>query len=92
MITEIILLMNFSRHFVQDIKTIKKKLVRRSDFVFGSVQLLYYKCHKENFRREGSYTDSPDWMKKKKATINSKNKDHKCVQFAVTVALNYGKS
>ena len=46
--------------------------VRRSDFVFNSVQLLYYKCHRINFRRGGSYNDSPDWMKKKKATINPK--------------------
>ena len=28
-------------------------------------------------------------MKKKKATINPKNADDKCFQFAVTVALNY---
>ena len=28
---------------------------------------------KENFRRGGSYIDSPDWIKKKEATINPKN-------------------
>ena len=28
-------------------------------------------------------------QKKKKATINSKNADDKCFQYAVTVALNY---
>ena len=33
---------------------------------FNSVQLMYYKCHKVNFRRGDSYIDSPDWMKKKK--------------------------
>ena len=44
-------------------------------------------CHKENFRREGSYIDSPERMKKKKAIINPKNKDNKCIQFAVTVEL-----
>ena len=31
-----------------------------------------------------------DWIKKKKVTINPKNKDHKCFRYAVTVALNYG--
>ena len=36
-----------------------------SDFIFDPVQLLYYKCHKVNFRRGGSYIDSPDRMKKK---------------------------
>ena len=30
-----------------------------------SVQILYYKCHKVNFSRGGSYIDSPDWVKKK---------------------------
>ena len=37
-----------------------------SDFIFDSVQLIYFKCHKVNLRRGGSYIDSPDWMKKKK--------------------------
>ena len=43
-------------------------------FVFNHVQLLYYKCHKINFSRGGSYVDSPDWMQNKKAAINSINK------------------
>ena len=43
--------------------------MRGSDFIFDSVQLMYYKCHKVNFRRGDSYIDSPDWIKKKKATI-----------------------
>ena len=39
--------------------------------------------------RSGSYIDSPDWIKSKKATINTINKkDNKCFQYAVTVALN----
>ena len=54
-----------------------------------SVQLLYYKCHKVNFCLGGSYIDSPDWIKKKKATTNPKNTDDKCFQYTVTVALNY---
>ena len=63
--------------------------IRESDFIFDSVQLMYYKCHKVNFRRVGSYIDFPDWIKKKKATINPKNTDDKCFQYAATVALNY---
>ena len=43
------------------------------------------------FRHSGSYIDSTDWIKKKKATIHSKNKDDKCFQYALTVALNYGE-
>ena len=50
---------------------------------------MYYKCHKVNFKRGGSYTYSPDWIKKKIATINPKNTDNKCFQYAGTVALNY---
>ena len=66
-------------------------LMRGSDFIFDSVQLLYYKCHKINFKRGGSYTDSPEWRKKKKATINPKNPNDECFQQAVTVTLNYGE-
>ena len=40
--------------------------MKGSDFIFDSVQILYYKCHKVNFSRGGSYIDSPDWIKKKK--------------------------
>ena len=59
------------------------------NFVFHSVQLMYYKCHKVNFNRAGSYIDSPEWIKKKNATINQKNTNDKCFQYAATVALNY---
>ena len=40
--------------------------IEDNEFVFDSVQLLYYKCHKINFRRGGSYIDFPNWIKKKK--------------------------
>ena len=66
--------------------------MRESEFIFDSVQLMHYKCHRVNFRRDGSYIDSPDWIKKKKATINPQNKDDKCFQYAVTVSLNYGET
>ena len=59
-----------------------------SNFAFDYVQLLHYKCHKINLNCGGSYIDSPEWIKKK--TINTINeKDNKCFQYAVTVALNY---
>ena len=54
--------------------------MKGSDFIFDSVQLMYYKCHKVNFKSGGSYIDSPDWIKKEKATINPKNTDGKCFQ------------
>ena len=63
--------------------------MRETDFIFDSVELMFYKCHEVNFRRGGSHTDSPDWIKKKKATINPKNINDKCFQYAAAVALNY---
>ena len=50
-----------------------ERSTRGSDFIFDSVQLLYYECHKINVKRGGSYIDSPDTIKEKKATINPKN-------------------
>ena len=50
---------------------------------------MYYKCHKTNFICGGSYIDSPGWIKRKSATINLKNMDDTCFQYAATVALNY---
>ena len=44
--------------------------MRGSDFIFDSVQLMHYKCHKVNFIPGDSCHDSPNWIKKKKATIN----------------------
>ena len=49
---------------------------------------MYYNCHKISFKCGGSYIDSPDWIKKKKSTINLKNINDQCFQHAVTVALN----
>ena len=64
--------------------------MRVSEFVFDYVQLLYYKCHRINFNRGGSYIGSPNWVKNKKATINPINsKDNKCFQYTVTVPFNY---
>ena len=66
--------------------------MKGSQFVFDYVNLLYYKCHKTNPNCGGSYIDSPDQIKNKKATINPINeKDNKCFQYAITVALNHEK-
>ena len=44
-----------------------------------------------NFKRGGSQIDSPVWIKNKKATINPKYEDDKCIQYAATVVLNYNE-
>ena len=64
--------------------------MKGSEFVFDYVHLSCYKCHKINPNHVGSYTDSPVWIKNKKATINPINKkDNKCFQYAITVFLNH---
>ena len=63
---------------------------KRSDFVFDSVNLLYHQRHKISPKRTGSsYIESPEWLKNKKATINPKNSDNNCFQYAITIALNH---
>ena len=40
--------------------------MKGNEFVFEYLHLLYYKCHKVNSNRGGSYIDSPDCIKTKK--------------------------
>ena len=63
--------------------------MKGSEFVFDNADSLYYKFHKISLNRGGSYIDSPEWLKNKKATINPKNNDDKYFQYALTVALNH---
>ena len=61
-----------------------------SKFVYDTVDVLYYNLNKVILSRGGSYIDTPKWLKNKKATINPQNeKDDRCFQYPVTVALNY---
>ena len=62
-----------------------------SDFAFDGVNYLYYDLNKISITKGGSYIDSPKWLKNKKSTINPKNNDYKCFQYAVTLALNLDK-
>ena len=64
-----------------------EELIRGREFIFDSVDALYYDLNK--ISRGGSYIDFPKWLKNKKATINPKNNDDKCFQYALAVALNY---
>ena len=65
--------------------------MRGSEFEFDGVNFLYYDFNKTSINRGGSYTDSPKWLKDKKSTINPKNNDDRCFQYAVTLALNLDK-
>ena len=65
--------------------------MKGSDFEFDGVDFLYYDFNKISVNRGGLYIDSPKWIKNKKSTINPKNNDYKCFQYAVTLALNLDK-
>ena len=78
---------SFLRRYQEGLET----KMKGSEFIFESVDLLYYSLHKISLNRGGSYIDSPDWIKNKKATINPQNKDNECFKYAVTAALNHEK-
>ena len=65
--------------------------MRGSDFEFDGINLLYYTFNKISLNKGGSYIEPAKWIKDKKSIINPKNNDHKCFQYAVTLALNYDK-
>ena len=73
--------------FLQSYQKDLEENMKESQFVFDSVDLLRYKLHKISLNRSTSM-DSPEWWKNKKSTINPKNNDDKCFQYALTVALN----
>ena len=75
--------------FLQKYQEGLEESIRGSEFAYDSVDVLYYNLNKVSLSRGGSYIDSPKWLKSKKATINPKNNDDKCFQYALTVALNY---
>ena len=69
-------------------KGLQEKMIG-SDFIFESVDLLHYHLHKTSLKRGKSYIKSPEWLRNKEATINPKNNDDNCFQYATTVALNH---
>ena len=62
--------------------------MKGSDFEFEGINFCYYNFNKTSIYRGGSYIDSPKWLNDKKSTINPKNNDYKCFQYAATLALN----
>ena len=76
--------------FLQKYQEGLEELMRRSEFVYDSVDVLYYNLNKVSLSRGESYIDFPKWLKNKNATINPQNKeDDKRFQYALTVALNH---
>ena len=55
-----------------------EEIMKDSNFVFESVDLLYYSPHKITLKRGGSCIKSPEWLRNKRATINPKSIANKC--------------
>ena len=79
----------FFESLLQNYQKDLEESMRGSEFVCDSIDLLYYHLQKIRLKRGGSYIDSPKWLKNKKATINPKNNDDNCFQYALTVELNH---
>ena len=62
--------------------------MKGSDFIFNGINYLYYDLNRITISKGGSYIESPKWLKDKKCTINQKNNDNKCFQYATNLALN----
>ena len=65
--------------------------MRGSDFIFNGVNYLFYHFNRVSISKGGSYVESLKWLKDKKCTVNQKNNDNKCFQYATTLALNFNK-
>ena len=58
------------KSFLQRYQEALEESMRGSEFIFDSVDALYYDLKKISLSRYGSYIDSPEWLKNKKATTN----------------------
>ena len=69
--------------------------MKGSDFIFNGVNYLLHDFNRITISKGGSYIESPKWLKRikkdKKCTINQRNNDNKCFQYATTPALNFNK-
>ena len=79
------------KSFLNNYQKEEKILRNGSNFVFESAHSLTYHIHKINLKRGKSYIKSPEWILNKRATINPKNIDNKCFQYAITATLNHQK-
>ena len=73
-------------HMAQQVDNPK---LRDSKFVFDSILCTDINIHRLNLTRGSSYISLPDWLEKKKAIINPKNKDNECFKWAVIAGLKW---
>ena len=79
------------KHFMSILQKYQDNLqnkMKGSDFIFNGINYLYYDLNRITISKGESYIESPKWLKDKKCTINQKNNDNKCFQYAATLALN----
>ena len=74
--------------FLQRFEENLQNKMRGSEFEFDGINFFYYSFNKTSIYRGSTYIDSPKWLTDKKSTINPKNNDDKCFQYAVILALN----
>ena len=79
------------RSLLQNYNDNLQEKMKGSDFVYRGINYFYYDLNRVSICKGGSYIESPKWLKDKKATVNKKNDDFKCFQYAITLALNFDK-
>ena len=79
------------RSLLQNYNDNLQEKMKGSDFVFNGINYFYYDFNRVGINRGGSYIESPKWLTDKKSTVNPKNNDNKCFQYATTIALNFDK-
>ena len=57
--------------------------MKGSSYIFERIDLLKYHLHKISLNRGSSYIKCDEWLKNKGTTINPKNRDNKCFQYAI---------
>ena len=60
-----------------------------SGFTLDKIIHLYINFHKLALTRGSSYIELPEWIRNKKAVINSQNKDEECFKWALIEALHH---
>ena len=68
------IIMELFKSFFQKYQEGLEESIRGSEFVYDSVDVLYYNLNEVSLSKDGSYIDYPKWIKYKKATINPQDK------------------
>ena len=79
------------RSLLQNYNDNLQEKMKGSDFVFNGINYFYYDFNRVSISKGGSYIEYPKWLKDKKSTVNQKNNDYKCFQYAITLTLNFDK-